>query len=71
MITANFSFIKANYKDVAKTISELMGDDYPVKQIDDELKIDLLPDPNCSRQARMTLWSPTANLLSSRTSERD
>lgn len=61
MITINFSFIKANYKDVAKTISELMGDDYPVRQKDDELKIDLLPDPNCSRHARMILWSPTAN----------
>ena len=58
MLTTYFSFIKANSKEVADTICELMGDDYPVTRNDGKLNIDLLPDPNCPRYAKMVLWSP-------------
>ena len=59
MLTTCFSFIRADYKDVAGTIREFKGDMYPTVSHDAPLSIDLTPDENCASYSRMVLWSPT------------
>lgn len=59
MLATLFSFIRADYKDVADTIYNLKKDRFLTIRHDARLSIDLTPDPNCSKYSKMVLWSPT------------